>query len=167
MQIVLELAGEGQDVAAAAAAFRSASAASSPSYEGGPVRVAGREAFRLRGRRAAAALISTFLAHRGAVYQLSCAGAERRRLEALCTVTTRSFRPMTPELLAQVTGLRLALVEARAGETLARARQPQRATPGAPPRRRPGMARPGHGPAGRRVDEGRASRCRGARGPEK
>jgi predicted Zn-dependent protease len=119
MQIVLELAGEGQDVAAAAAAFEERLGRELAVYEGGPVRVAGREAFRLTGTAGGGALISTFLAHRGSVYQLSCLGAERKRLEALCTVTTRSFRPLTPELLAHVTGLRLALAEARAGETLA------------------------------------------------
>jgi predicted Zn-dependent protease len=119
MQIRLELAGEGHDLAAAAAAFEQRLGPELAVFEASPVRVAGREAFRLTGSAGGAALISTFLAHRGAVYQLSCLGGDRKRLEALCTVTTRSFRPMTPELLAHVTGLRLALVAARAGETLA------------------------------------------------
>lgn len=119
MQILLELAGEGHDLAAAAAAFEQRLGRELAVFEASPVRVAGREAFRVTGSAGGAALISTFLVHRGAVYQLSCLGADRKRMEALCTVTTRSFRPMTPELLAQVTGLRLALVEGRAGETLA------------------------------------------------
>jgi predicted Zn-dependent protease len=119
MQIALELAGEGHDLAAAAAAFEQRLGRQLAVAEAGPVRVAGREAFRLTGSAGGGALISTFLVHRGAIYQLSCVGSERRRLEALCNVTTRSFRPMTPELLALVKGLRLALVEARAGESLA------------------------------------------------
>ena len=117
MQMMLELAGEGHDLAAAAAAFVQRLGRELSVSEAGPVRVAGREAYRLTGAAGGGVLISTFLAHRGAVYQLSCVGAERRRLEALCNVTTRSFRPLTPELLAKVTGLRLALVESRGGET--------------------------------------------------
>ena len=119
MQIVLEFAGPGQDLAGAAAAFEERLGRDLAVAEAGPARVAGREAFRLTGTAGGAALISTFLVHGGAVYQLSCIGAERRRIEALCTVTTRSFRPMTPELLVQVKGLRLALAEARTGEALA------------------------------------------------
>ena len=117
MQMVLELAGEGHDLAAAAAAFVKRLGRELSVSEAGPVRVAGRDAYRLTGAAGGGIMISTFLAHRDAVYQLSCIGGERRRLEALCTVTTRSFRPLTPELLAKVTGLRLALVEARGGET--------------------------------------------------
>jgi len=119
MQIVLELAGEGHDLPAAAAAFEQRLGRQLAIAEAGPLRVAGREAFRLTGMAGGAPFISTFLAHRGAVYQLSCLGSERRRLEALCNVTTRSFRPLTPELLARVSVLRLALVEARPGESLA------------------------------------------------
>jgi predicted Zn-dependent protease len=118
MQIVLELAGEGSDLAGAASAWQERSGRGLAIDEAGPVRVAGREAFRLRGRAGGTNVISTFLPYREKVFQLSCAGFDRSRLDALCTVTTRSFRPMTPELLATVSGLRLALVEARAGETL-------------------------------------------------
>jgi predicted Zn-dependent protease len=121
MQITLELAGEGKDLVAAAAAFEQRLGPELAVAQAGPLRVAGREAFRLTGMTGGAALISTFLEYRGAVYQLSCVGPERRRLEALCNVTTRSFRPITPELLATVKGLRLGLVEARTGETLATA----------------------------------------------
>ena len=119
MQIKLELAGEGHDLAGAAAAFEQRLGREVAVFEASPVRVAGREGFRLVGSAGGAALISTFLEHRGAVYQLSCLGGDRKRLESLCIVTTRSFRPITPELLARVTGLRLALVAARGGETLA------------------------------------------------
>jgi predicted Zn-dependent protease len=119
MQMVLRLAAEGSDVAGAAAAFEEEVRRGIAVESVGPVRVAGREAFRVRGRSAGGSLISTFLAHRGLVFQLSCEGAERSRLEALCNSATRSFRPIPPELLAKVTGLALALVEARAGETLA------------------------------------------------
>jgi predicted Zn-dependent protease len=118
LQIVLELAGRGHDLAAAAEAFTNRLGRSLAVAQAGPLRVAGREAFRLTGSAGGAPFMSTFLAHRGAVYQLSCVGSSRSRLEALCNVTTRSFRPMTPELLAEVSVLRLALAEARAGESL-------------------------------------------------
>lgn len=118
MQIVLELAAEGRDLAAAAAAFEERLGRSLAIEAAGPVRVAGRDAFRLQGHADGGRLISTFLHHRNLVFQLSCLGSDRTRLEALCNVTTRSFRPMTPELLAKVTGRELGLVEARAGETL-------------------------------------------------
>ena len=118
MQIVLELAAEGNDLAGAAAAWRERLGRGIAVETAGPVRVAGREAFRLRGRAGGADLISTFLPYREQVFQLSCAGLEDRRLDALCNVTTRSFRPLPPELLTKVSGLRLALVEPRAGETL-------------------------------------------------
>lgn len=118
MQMVLELAAEGRDLAAAATAFEERLGRSLAIETVGPVRVAGRDAFRLEGRADGAPLISTFLHHRDRVFQLSCVGEGRSRLEALCNVTTRSFRPMTPELLAKVTGRELGLVEARAGETL-------------------------------------------------
>jgi predicted Zn-dependent protease len=118
MQIVLELAAEGRDLAGAAAAFEQRLGRSLAIEAAGPVRVAGRDAFRLEGRADGARLISTFLHHRSLVFQLSCLGEGRTRLEALCNVTTRSFRPMTAELLTKVTGRELALVEARSGETL-------------------------------------------------
>jgi predicted Zn-dependent protease len=119
MQMVLEAAAEGSDVAAAGAAFEQELRRSLRIETAGPVRVTGREAFRLRARSGDAVLISTFLAHQGLVFQLTCAGVDRSRLEALCNAATRSFRPLPPELLGKVTGLRLALVEARPGETLA------------------------------------------------
>ena len=119
MQIVLELAAEGSDLAGAAGAWQESLGRGLALEEAGPVRVAGREAFRLRGSTGGASLISTFLPYRGRIFQLSCAGTDRTRLDALCNVTTRSFRPLTPELLARVSGLRLAVVDARAGETLA------------------------------------------------
>jgi predicted Zn-dependent protease len=119
MQIVLEAAAEGSDVAAAAAAFEEEVGGSLHIQSAGPVRVLGREAFRLRASSGDAVMISTFLAHRELVFQLTCAGVDARRLEALCNAATRSFRPLPPELLGKVTGLRLALVEARPGETLA------------------------------------------------
>jgi predicted Zn-dependent protease len=119
MQIVLSAAGEGSDVAGAAADFEEEIRRSLHVESAGPVKVTGRDAFRLRARAGDGSLIATFIAHDGLVYQLTCMGAERRRLEALCNSATRTFRPLPPEWLAKVTGLRLALVEARAGETLA------------------------------------------------
>jgi predicted Zn-dependent protease len=118
MQIVLAGAAEGDDVAGAAAAFEAELPRELHVESAGPVKVTGRDAFRLRARGGDAALIATFLSQGGLVFQLSCVG-ERTRLEALCNSTTRSFRPLPPEWRAKVTGLRLELVEARAGETLA------------------------------------------------
>ena len=86
MQIVLELAAEGRDLAGAAAAFEERAGRSLAIDAAGPVRVAGRDAFRLRGSGAdGAQLISTFLHHRDLVFQLSCVGfdphAARRALQ--------------------------------------------------------------------------------------
>ncbi|MGH7288289.1 MAG: hypothetical protein ACREI8_09765, partial [Myxococcota bacterium] len=64
-------------------------------------------------------VIATFVPFRDLVYQIGCAGSDARRLDALCTSATRSFRPLTPELLAGVRARRLHVVEARAGESLA------------------------------------------------
>ena len=119
MQLVLEMAAPGGDLQAAAAAWRDQLGRSLALETAGPVRVGGRDAFQLRGAAGGARLITTFLPFRDHVYQLTCAGFDDRRLDALCNVTTRSFRPLPPELLANVSGLRLAIVEARGGETLA------------------------------------------------
>jgi predicted Zn-dependent protease len=118
MQIVLRAAGEGSDVARAAAAFEEEVGRALSIESAGPVKVTGRDAFRLRAHAGEGSLIATFLAHDGLVYQLACMGTDRRRLEALCNSATRTFRPLPPEWRAQVTGHRLALVEARPGETL-------------------------------------------------
>jgi len=56
---------------------------------------------------------------RGFVYRIGCAGSDARRLEALCTSVTRSFRPLTPELLAGAHERRLHVAAARSGESLA------------------------------------------------
>jgi predicted Zn-dependent protease len=119
MQIVLELAREGRDVAGAAAAWQQGFGRALAVREAGPVRVVGRDAFRVSGRLGELEVVSTFLAHAGRVFQLGCAGRDRVRVDALCTSAARSFRPMTAELLARVSEQRLALVEARPGETLA------------------------------------------------
>ena len=168
MQIVLELAAEGRDLAGAAAAFEERVGRSLAIDAAGPVRVAGRDAFRLRGRGAdGAQLISTFLHHRDLVFQLSCVGFDRTRLDALCNVTTRSFRPLPSELLAKVTGLELALVEARGGGDAERARgaQRERLEPG----RDGGLERalPERAAARWPAREDRPRRARGSRRPEK
>jgi predicted Zn-dependent protease len=119
MQIVLELSGKGSDLAAAAEAFLEEAGRGLSLRKAGPVRVSGREAYRLTGSLGGGELITTFMPYRGLVYQLTCAGSSRQQVEALCNVTTRSFRPLTPDQLAGVSGLRLAVVPARAGESLA------------------------------------------------
>jgi predicted Zn-dependent protease len=119
MQITLEIAGEGADLAAAAEAWTQSRGRGFALAEAGPVRVTGREAFRVRGRADGAGEISTFVPFRGLVYRIGCAGTDARRLEALCTSVTRSFRPLTPELLAGARERRLHVAEARTGESLA------------------------------------------------
>jgi predicted Zn-dependent protease len=119
MQIVLEIAGEGADLAAAAEAWVEELGRGFGVIESAPVRVSGREAYRVRGRAGEAAMIATFVPFRGLVYRIGCAGSDARRLEALCTSVTRSFRPLTPELLAGARERRLHVAVARAGESLA------------------------------------------------
>jgi predicted Zn-dependent protease len=119
MQILLELAGEGSDLAGAAQDFLDEVGRSLALRQLGPVRVGGRDAYRVTGSLGGGELISTFLPYRGLVYRLSCAGSNRKQVEAFCAVTTRSFRPLTPDLLRGVSGLRLAVIPARGGESLA------------------------------------------------
>jgi predicted Zn-dependent protease len=119
MQITLEIAGRGSDLAAAADAWTEGLGGGFGLVEAGPVRVAGREAFRVRGHAGGNSVIATFVPFRDLVYQIGCAGSDARRLDALCTSATRSFRPLTPELLAGVRARRLHVALARAGESLA------------------------------------------------
>jgi predicted Zn-dependent protease len=119
MRILLEIAGEGADAAAAAQAWLEGLGRGFGVTEASPVRVTGREAFRVRGRSGPAAMIATFVPFRGLVYRITCEGTDAIRLDALCTSVTRSFRPLTPELLAGARERRLHLATARAGESLA------------------------------------------------
>jgi len=119
MQITLEIAGEGGDLAGAAEGWAREQGRGFGVVEAAPVRVTGRDAFRVRGYEGEVSMIATFVPFRGLVYQISCAGTDRVRLDALCTSVTRSFRPLTPELLAGARERRLHVEEARAGESLA------------------------------------------------
>jgi predicted Zn-dependent protease len=118
MRILLEIAGEGADAAAAAEAWLDGLGRGFGVTEASPVRVTGREAYRVRGHAGDAAMIATFVPFRGLVYRIDCAGRDAIRLDALCTSVTRSFRPLTPELLAGARERRLHVVTARAGESL-------------------------------------------------
>ena len=119
MQIALEAAGKGDDVAGAASAWMESLGRGFGLIDAAPVRVTGREAYRVRGHAGDAALIATFVPFRGFVYRIGCAGSDARRLEALCTSITRSFRPLTPELLVGAHERRLHVAAARSGESLA------------------------------------------------
>jgi predicted Zn-dependent protease len=119
MQITLEIAGEGEDAAGAAEAWLDGLGRGFGVIEAAPVRVTGREAYRVRGRAGEAAMIATFVPLRGLIYRIGCAGSDPVRLDALCTSVTRSFRPLTPELLAGARERRLHVELARPGESLA------------------------------------------------
>jgi predicted Zn-dependent protease len=118
MQITLEIAGEGGDLAGAAEAWAEEQGRGFGLVEAAPVRVTGREAYRVRARAGEVNVIATFVPFRGLVYQIGCAGIDPVRVDALCTSVTRSFRPLTPELLAGVRERRLHVAETRAGESL-------------------------------------------------
>lgn len=118
MRITLEIAAEGSDAAAAGEAWLEGLGRGFGLAEAGPVRITGRESFRVRGHAGGAHVIATFLPFRGLVYRIGCEGSDARRLDALCTSVTRSLRPLTPELLAGARERRLHVAEARAGESL-------------------------------------------------
>ena len=83
-----------------------------------PVRLLGRDAARVVGRAPGGlSFMATFVTWRGTVYRIIGASGNMSRHEPLLLQTTRSFRPMTRELLAKVTERKLRVVEARAGET--------------------------------------------------
>jgi predicted Zn-dependent protease len=92
-------------------------------YEGSPVRLAGREAYRLRASAPVAGeplgLLATFLPWRSGMLRLVGASASPARHDPVFLNVARSFRPLTPELLARVKETRLALAAARPGESLA------------------------------------------------
>ncbi len=64
-------------------------------------------------------LHATFLPWRGSIYRIVGVSTSMGKHKSLFINTARSFRPMTPELLAGVSELRLRLVKAQSAETLA------------------------------------------------
>ena len=82
-----------------------------------PLRLLGRDAVRVVGRAQGLAFRATFVSFRGAVYRITGASSNMSKNEAFLHQVTRSFRPMTRELLARVTERKVRIVEANAGET--------------------------------------------------
>ena len=122
-QIFLEAGGPGRDPAAAAQAwaeqgkkegFRTDSRKS--------IKLVGRDAVRLEGGvrslQGSLRVHATFLTWRGSVYSIVGVSRSMRKHEPLFVNVARSFRPMTPELLADVHELRVRLVKAQPAETL-------------------------------------------------
>ena len=62
---------------------------------------------------------ATFLPWRDLIYRIVGVSTSMGKHESLFMNTARSFRPMTRELLAEVSELRLRLVKAQSAETLA------------------------------------------------
>ena len=120
-QIIMEFAGKGTDPKAAADTWLQRFGGDVGIDSQGAAKVTGRPAYRIVGRSRHANFTTTFIVWRGFVYAISCAapGPEVRKLEGLCLSTTRSFRPMTRELLANVKEQTLRVVEAKPGESLA------------------------------------------------
>ncbi|UCE84953.1 MAG: M48 family metalloprotease, partial [Deltaproteobacteria bacterium] len=123
-QVFLEAASAGEDAAQAAAEWvEEGHDEGLRVFESASVKLAGRQAHRITGSVRGAAgsirLVATFIPWRGRIYRLIGVSASGMRHDAMFVSVARSFRPMTPELLAQVRETRLRLAEARAGETLA------------------------------------------------
>jgi len=126
--VVLELQGEGDDPAAAAHVWAqdAVSAGATGSRDAaGPVRIGGLDAYRVRGDVATAAgrrrAEVTWIHHDGMIYRLSGFTLDGRfdRYAGVFRAFPRSFRPITEDERTSVTELRMRVVEARAGETLA------------------------------------------------
>jgi predicted Zn-dependent protease len=121
-QIFLEAGKPGSDPQRAAVHWaREAQSEGLRLYESAPVRIAGRDAYRLAGGVAGGglAVTATFLPWRGRVYQLVGVSRSLDRHEAVFVNVARSFRAMTPELLARMHETRLRVVQAEAEEGLA------------------------------------------------
>ena len=90
-----------------------------------PVKLAGGDGWRLEveaaQRGGTVVAFVTFLPHRDATWRFTGAtlSFDSQKYQGRLLNTFRSFRPMTPEQRASIRGTRLALVEARAGETTA------------------------------------------------
>ena len=119
--VVLELQGPGDDPAAAAHAWIEGA----PRGESGALRIGGLEAWRTRGEVPTAAGRTladvTWISHDGSIYRLSGFVLQGNfdRWAGVFRSFPRSFRPITQAEREAVTEVRLRVVEARAGETLA------------------------------------------------
>ncbi len=82
-----------------------------------PIRLLGRDAARVSGRSGGLSFMTTFVTWRGTVYRITAASGNMGRHRPLLLQVTRSFRPMTRELLARVTERKVRVAEALGGET--------------------------------------------------
>jgi predicted Zn-dependent protease len=122
-QVFLEQGGRGRDPAAAAQAWAEEGAKEGLRVDSRKsIKLVGRDAVRLEGgvRSSGGSLrvLATFVPWRGSIYRIVGVSHSIRRHESLFVNVARSFRPMTPELLAEVRELRLRLIEAQPAETL-------------------------------------------------
>jgi len=123
-QIFLEQAGRGSDPAAAADTWAKEGKKAGLGIDSRKtIKLVGRDAVRLEGgarsRGGRVRLHATFLPWRGSIYRIVGVSTSMGKHKSLFINTARSFRPMTPELLAEVSELRLRLVKAQSAETLA------------------------------------------------
>jgi predicted Zn-dependent protease len=123
-QVYLEHGGRGRDPAAAAEAWiQEASGSGVSVHSSEPIKLVGRDAQRVVGTAAGAgglvAVHATFLPWRGHMLVLTGVSVSPERHEPLFVNVARSFRPMTPELLAGVRETRVRLARAQPGETIA------------------------------------------------
>ncbi len=120
--LTLELHSEGDDPAAAAHAWAGEAAAIGP--DAGPVRVGGREAYRVRGRLPTLAGPNWadvyWIGDRGMIYQLSgiVLRGDIERHAAPFRTFPRSFRSLSSEEREKITETRIRVFESRPGETL-------------------------------------------------
>jgi predicted Zn-dependent protease len=73
---------------------------------------------RISGSAKGSGFITTFVSFRGLIYQITGLSKKLSRNRDLVVQVARSFRPMTPELLASVREDRLQIVAAEPGESL-------------------------------------------------
>jgi predicted Zn-dependent protease len=121
--IRLELQGPGNDAEAAAAAFVNANRL--PVHEAKAVRIGGAPAFHVLAsapyQGTALAVDLTFVAREGLIYRITglTPGERYAAYQGVFRATAHGFRSPTDDERSGIEGLRLAIVEAKAGETLA------------------------------------------------
>jgi len=118
-QVCLENGGDAESPARAAEQWApQAQAEGVHIARGRQIRLLGQSAYQLEGSTHGAHLVVTFIRRGGRIYRIVGVSNTFDRHQALFMNVARSFRPLTPELRAQVRELRLRIVEARDGESL-------------------------------------------------
>ncbi len=120
--LTLELHGEGDDPAAAAHAWGGDAAVAGP--HAGPVRIGGREGYRVRGRvptLAGQTLAEVYwISDRGMIYRLSgtVLRGDFERYAGTFRTFPRSFRSLTADERTSMSEIRIEVIESLPGETL-------------------------------------------------